>query len=96
MNTKEIINTVAMYNRIMAALLECKETNEANDYDTDLLFVECNGGTHYTNELGDIMPNDIMDKDNYFHGDTLAETCAKFTELCLEAGCTPADIYTMY
>ena len=96
MNTKEIINTVVMYNRIMAALLECKETNEANDYDTDLLFVECNGGTHYTNELGDIMPNDINDKDNYFFGETLAETCAKYTELCLETGCTPADIYTAY
>ena len=96
MKANEIIEAAEMYNRIMAALLECKETNEANGYDSDNLFVECKGGTHYTNELGDIMPNDIMDKDNYFHGDTLAETCAKFTELCLEAGCTPADIYTMY
>lgn len=85
-----------MYNRIMAALLECKEVNEANDYDNDLLFVECKGGTHYTNELGDIMPNDINDKDNYFRGETLVETCAKYTEICLEAGCTPDDIYTMY
>ena len=96
MNTKEIINTVAMYNRIMAALLECKEVNEANGYDSDNLFVECKGGTHYTNELCDIMPNDINDKDNYLYCETLAETCAKFTELCLKAGCTPADIYTMY
>ena len=96
MNTKEIINTVAMYNRVMAALLECKEVNEANDYDKDLLFVECKGGTHYTNELGDIIPNDINDKDNYFFGETLEETAAKFTELCLETGCTPDDIYTMY
>lgn len=85
-----------MYNRIMAALLECKETNEANDYDKDLLFVECNGGTHYTNELGDIMPNDINDKGNYCSCKTLAETCAKYTELCLEAGCSPSDIYTSY
>lgn len=96
MTREEIIAIVAMYNRIMDALLECKEVNEANNYDKDLLFVECDGGTHYTNELGDIMPNDINDKDNYFRGETLAETCAKYTGLCLDAGCTPADIYTMY
>lgn len=96
MNTKEIINTVAMYNRVMAALLECKEVNEASNYDKDLLFVECEGGTHYTNELGDILPNNIKDTDDYYSCKTLAETCAKYTELCLKAGCTPADIYTMY
>ena len=96
MNTKEIIATVAMYNRIMAALLECKEVNEANNYDKDLLFVECKGGTHYTNELGDIIPNSVNDTGNYYSCKMLAETCAKYTELCLEAGCTPADIYTMY
>ena len=96
MNTKEIIKTVAMYNRIMAALLECKQVNEASNYEGDYLFVECNGGTHYTNELCDIMPNDIDDKDNFFTCHGLEQTAAKFAELCLAVGCSPSDIYTSY
>ena len=41
MATNEIIKTVAIYNRVLELLLVCKETNEANNYDTDNLFVEC-------------------------------------------------------
>ena len=85
-----------MYNAIFAALNECKKVNEANNYEDDYLFVECSGGTHYTNELGDIMPNRIEDRDNYFTCKTMEETAAKFAELCLEAGCSPSDIYTSY
>lgn len=96
MRANEIIEAAEMYNKIMAALNECKKVNEANGYNSDLLFVECQGGTHYTNELGDIMPNDIDDKDNFFTCHGLKQTAAKFTEICLDCGCTPADIYTMY
>lgn len=96
MKANEILEAAEMYNRIIAALNECKKVNEANNYDKDLLFVECKGGTHHTNELGDIMPNNFEDKDNYFTCHGLEQTAAKFTELCLECGCTPADIYTMY
>ena len=96
MKATEILQAAEMYNTIFAALNECKKVNEANGYDSDLLFVECKGGTHYTNELGDIMPNNFEDKDNYFTCHGLEETAAKFTEICLDCGCTPSDIYTMY
>ena len=96
MKANEILEAAEMFNTIFAALNECKKVNEANGYNSDLLFVECKGGTHYTNELGDIMPNDIDDKDNFFTCHGLKQTAAKFTEICLDCGCTPADIYTMY
>ena len=96
MKAQEIMQAAEMYNTIFAALNECKKVNEANNYDGDLLWVECNGGTHYTNDLGDIMPNRIEDTDNYFTCHTLEETAAKFAELCLAVGCTPSDIYTSY
>ena len=96
MKANEILEVAEMYNRIMAALKECKKVNESNNYDSDLLFVECKGGTHYTNELGDIMPNDIDDTYNYFTCHGIEQTAAKFAEICLNCGCTPSDIYTMY
>ena len=96
MEAQEILKAAEMFNTIFAALNECKKVNEANNYDGDLLWVECNGGTHYTNDLGDIMPNRIEDTDNYFTCHTLEETAAKFAELCLAVGCTPSDIYTSY
>lgn len=96
MEAKEILEAAQMYNRIYAALNECKKVNEASNYDGDLLWVECNNGTHYTNDLGDIMPNIPEDTDNYFTCKTMEETAAKFAELCLEAGCSPSDIYTSY
>lgn len=96
MKSNEILKAAEMYNRILSALNECKKVNEANNYKDDLLWVECNYGTHYTNELGDIMPTGITDTDDYFTCKTLEETAAKFTELCLAAGCTPSDIYTSY
>ena len=96
MKAKEILKAAEMYNKILAALNECKKVNEASNYESDYLFVECNGGTHYTNELCDIMPNRIEDTDNYFTCHTLEETAAKFAELCLAVGCTPSDIYTSY
>ena len=96
MKAQEIMQAAEMYNKILAALNECKKVNEASNYESDCLFVECNGGTHYTNELCDIMPNRIEDTDNYFTCHTLEETAAKFAELCLAAGCKPSDIYTSY
>ena len=96
MEAKEILQAAEMYNTIFAALKECEKVNEASNYGDDLLWVECNNGTHYTNELGDIVPNRIEDTDNYFTCHTMEETAAKFAELCLAAGCTPSDIYTSY
>ena len=96
MKATEILQAAQMFNTIFAALNECKKVNEASNYEGDLLWVECNGGTHYTNEIGDIMPNDIEDEDNFFNCNGLEQTAAKFTEICLDCGCTPSDIYTMY
>ena len=96
MEAKEILQAAQMYNRIFAALKECEKVNQASNYDDDLLWVECNNGTHYTNDLGDIMPNRLEDTNNYFTCKTMEETTAKFAELCLEVGCTPSDIYTSY
>ena len=96
MEAKEILQAAQMYNTIFAALKECEKVNEASNYGDDLLWVECNNGTHYTNELGDIVPNRIEDTDNYFTCHTMEETAAKFAELCLAVGCSPSDIYTSY
>ena len=96
MEAKEILEAAQMYNRIYAALNECKKVNEASNYDGDLLWVECNNGTHYTNDLGDIMPNIPEDTGNYFTCHTMEETAAKYAELCLAVGCSPSDIYTSY
>ena len=96
MKANEIIKTVAIYNRVLELLLVCKETNEANNYDTDNLFVECDEAGYYTNELGDIMPNSVLGNNTYYTCDNIAETAAKFTELCLKAGATVGDIYTSY
>ena len=71
-----------------------KETNEANNYDSDNLFVECDEAGYYTNELGDIMPN-RFNKPTYFCK-SIAETAAKFTDLCLKADADIYDIYTSY
>ena len=95
MKATEIIQAAQMYNTIFAALNECEKVNKANNYDGDLLWVECNGGAFYTNELGDIMPN-AFNQDEFYTCKTLEETAAKYAELCLEAGCSPSDIYTSY
>lgn len=94
MTTNEIIKTVAIYNRVLELLLVCKETNEANNYDSDNLFVECDEAGYYTNELGDIMPN--SSKNAPYHCKSIAETAAKFTDLCLKADADIYDIYTSY
>ena len=94
MKAQEILQAAQMYNTICAALEECKKANEANNYGDDLLWVDCDGGTHFTNELGDIMTN--LKHDELYTCKTLEETAAKFAELCLAAGCTPSDIYTSY
>ena len=80
----------------MEALEECEKVNNANNYDGDLLWVECNGGTHYTNELGDITPDPFTDKSDFYSFKTMEETAAKYAELCLAAGCKPSDIFTSY
>ena len=96
MKAQEILKAAEMYNTIFAALNECKKVNEASNYDGDLLWVECNNGTHYTNEMCDIMPNVLNQNGVFYTCKTLEETAAKFAELCLAVGCTPSDIYTSY
>ena len=96
MKATEILQAAQMYNAIFAALKECERVNAANGYRDDYLFVECAGGTHYTNELCDIMPSALSDADDFYRCKTMEETAAKFAELCLAAGCTPTDIYTSY
>ena len=96
MKAQEILQAAEMYNTIFAALQECEKVNQASNYESDYLFVECNGGTHYTNELCDIMPNAFNQEGDFFTCKTMEETAAKFAELCLAAGCTPTDIYTSY
>ena len=96
MKATEILQAAEMFNTIFSALKECEKVNQSSNYDGDLLWVECNNGTHYTNDLGDIIANRIEDTDNYFTCHTLEETAAKFAELCLVVGCTPSDIYTSY
>ena len=94
MKANEILQAAQMYNTILAAMNECKKVNEANNYDSDNLFVECDEAGYYTNELGDIMPN-RFNKPTYFCK-SIAETAAKFTELCLKADADIYDIYTSY
>lgn len=94
MKANEILQAAQMYNAIIAALNECKKVNEASNYESDYLFVECNGGTHYTNELCDIMPNALYG--GFYTCKTMEKTAAKFAELCMAAGCKPSDIYTSY
>lgn len=96
MKAQEILQAAEMYNTILAALNECKKVNEASNYDGDLLWVECNNGTHYTNEMCDIMPNAFNHDGVFYTCRTLEETAAKFAELCLAVGCSPSDIYTSY
>ena len=96
MKANEILQAAQMYNTILAAMNECKKVNEASNYESDYLFVECNGGTHYTNELCDIMPNAFNQEEDFYTCKTMEETAAKFAELCLAVGCTPSDIYTSY
>ena len=96
MKANEILQAAQMYNAIYAALKECEKVNTANNYEGDYLFVECNGGTHYTNELCDIMPNVFNQDGDFYTCKTLEETAAKFAELCLAVGCSPSDIYTSY
>ena len=96
MEAQEILKAAQMYNKILEALKECEKVNAANGYRDDYLFVECDGGTHYTNEFCDIMPSPLNDADDFYRCKTLEETAAKFAELCLEIGCTPSDIYTSY
>ena len=96
MEAQEIIKAAEMYNRIMEALKECEKVNKASNYNGDLLWVMCKGGTHYTNEMGDIMPGAFADEEKFYRCKNLKETAAKFTALCLEAGNTPDDIFTDY
>ena len=94
MKPQEIIKAAEMYIRIMEALKECEKVNKASNYNGDLLWVMCKGGTHYTSELCDSMPS--VDEEKLYSCKSLKETAAKFAALCLEAGCTPDDIFTGY
>lgn len=94
MNADKILAAAKMYNKVVEKMLECESVNTANNYETDNLFVQCKGGSHYTNEMGDIMPNDFDGE--FYSCKGIEETAAKYTELCLAAGCTADDIYTSY
>ena len=94
MEAKEIAQAAEMYIRIMEALKECEKANKASNYNDDLLWVMCVRGTHYTNEMCDIMPS--SDEEKFYRCKNLKETAAQFTALCLEAGCSPDDIFTGY
>lgn len=96
MKAQEIIQAAEMYNKIMEALQECEEVNKASNYNGDLLWVMCINGTHYTNEMCDILPGAFTDEEKFYRCKSLKETAAKFTKLCLEAGCSPDDIFTGY
>ena len=96
MKATEILQAAQMYNTILAAMKECEKVNEASNYESDYLFVECNVVTHYTNELCDIMPNAFNQEEDFYTCKTMEETAAKFAELCLAVGCSPSDIYTGY
>lgn len=96
MKAKEITQAAEMYNRIMEALKECEKVNKASNYNDDLLWVMCARGTHYTNEMCDIMPGAFADEEKFYRCQSLKETAAKFAELCLKAGCSPDDIFTDY
>ena len=78
MKATEILQEDEMYNTILAAKKKKKKVNEASNYESDYLFVECNGGTHYTNELCDIMPNAFNQEGDFFTCKTMEETAAKF------------------
>ena len=96
MKANKILQAAQMFNTIFEALKECERVNELNNYEGDYLFVECVGGTHYTNELMDIMPRELNDDAVFYHCKTLEETAATFAAFCLAVGCTPSDIYTSY
>ena len=96
MEAKEITQAAEMYIRIMEALKECEKANKASNYNDDLLWVMCVRGTHYTNEMCDIMPGAFADEEKFYRCKNLKETAAKFAELCLKAGCSPDDIFTGY
>lgn len=100
MNTKEIINTVAMYNRIMSKLLACKRHNDAQratGRTFDPLWLYCKKNNYTTNDCNDIILVEVNEEENdVITCDSLIETAAKFTELCLAVGCSPSDIYTGY
>ena len=95
MKANEILQAAQMYNTILAAFKECEKVNTANNYEGDNLFVVCDKVGYLANELGDIMPNGFNNNPTYFCK-SIAETAAKFAELCLAAGCKPSDIYTSY
>ena len=41
------------------------------------------------------MPN-AFEEDAWYSCKSMEETAAKYTELCMKAGCTPENIYTDY
>ena len=100
MNTKEIINTVAMYNAIMEGILKCHEENQPqfeSGEEFDYLWLQCKKTDYYTNNCCIIMPpftdDDSLEDEEYKN---FAETAARYTEICLQAGATPSDLYLGY
>lgn len=94
MKKNEIIRAAKIYNKVMELLKICQIMNEARRYEGDLLFVKCHGGSHITNEMGDIMP--VCELSETYHYETLEDVAAKYTEICLKSWCTTDAIYVDY
>ena len=102
MSTKEIIKTVAVFNKVMELLLQCERINEqekeqAGGDSFDLIWLQCTKTEYYTNDVCEIMPP-YSDDDNIstISCDNLAETAAKYTEIVINAGASECDLYLGY
>ena len=102
MSTKEIIKTVAVFNKVMELLLQCERINEqekeqAGGDSFDLIWLQCSKTEYYTNDVCEIMPP-YSDDDNIstISCDNLAETAAKYTEIVINAGASECDLYLGY
>ena len=102
MSTKEIIKTVAVFNKVMELLLQCERINEqekeqAGGDSFDLIWLQCTKTEYYTNDVCEIMPPFSDDEElEAITCDNLSETAAKYTEIVINAGATESDLYLGY
>ena len=102
MSTKEIIKTVAVFNKVMELLLQCKSINEqelknSNGEAIDFIWLQCTKTEYYTNDVCEIMPPYSDDEElEAITCDNLCETAAKYTEIVINAGATESDLYLGY
>ena len=87
--------TITIFNETNS--MNCDTISSRQREIKDAIKSRCNGGKHYTNELGDIILDPwTTNKNEFCSFGTMEETAAKYAELCLAAGCKPSDIYTSY